>query len=205
VGTAPSSWRSGCSPDTQQPDGAPGCKPVRPRLQPGGAQAATLYKLGCNPTVPRWSSPALSVSILAHFDVVGLTEMLDESLLLLAERAGLQHLGYSTLAANNKPEHPAKAKALLKALLAQLGATLTDPFTPLPPAASGEYAAAYEGARDIASGAALSWGAAEWEAHRRREAQSEWGGAALGAIAALNEVSMVYVEQRMGGGKNKVS
>ena len=63
---------------------------------------------------PRWNSPALTVSILAHFDVVGLTEMLDESLLLLADKAGLQHLGYSTLAANNKPEHPAKAKALLK-------------------------------------------------------------------------------------------
>ena len=152
---------------------------------------------------PRWNSPALSVSILAHFDVVGLTEMLDESLLLLADRAGLQRLGYSTLAANNKPEHPAKAKQLLKALLAQVGATLSEPFTPLPPADSAEYAAAYEGARDIASGAALGWGAAEWEAHRRREAQSEWGGAALGAIAALNEVSMVYVEKRGGDGKNK--
>lgn len=147
----------------------------------------------------RWNPPALSVSILAQFDVVGLTEMLDESLLLLADKAGLQRLGYSTLAANNKPEHPAKAKALLKALLAQVGATLSEPFTPLPPADSAEYAAAYEGARDIASGAALGWGAAEWEAHRRREAQSEWGGAALGAIAALNQVSMVYVER----GKNK--
>ena len=84
------------------------------RLQPDGAQAATLYKLGCNPMAPRWNAPALTVSILAHFDVVGLTEMLDESLLLLADKAGLQHLGYSTLAANNKPEHPAKAKALLK-------------------------------------------------------------------------------------------
>ncbi len=66
---------------------------------------------------PRWNAPALTVSILAHFDVVGLTEMLDESLLLLADKAGLQHLGYSTLAANNKPEHPAKAKALLKVRL----------------------------------------------------------------------------------------
>ena len=115
VGTAPSSWRSGCNPHTQAATRRrPGCKPVRPRLQPDGAQAATLYKLGCNPTVPRWNAPALTVSILAHFDVVGLTEMLDESLLLLADKAGLQHLGYSTLAANNKPEHPAKAKALLK-------------------------------------------------------------------------------------------
>ena len=110
MGTAPSSWRSGCNPHTQ-------AATLTPRLQPDGAQAATLYKLGCNPMAPRWNAPALTVSILAHFDVVGLTEMLDESLLLLADKAGLQHLGYSTLAANNKPEHPAKAKALLKVRL----------------------------------------------------------------------------------------
>ena len=180
-----------------------GSRELAQRLQPHRTQAATLCDLGCNPMTPRWNSPALSVSILAHFDVVGLTELLDESLLLLADRAGLQRLGYSTLAANNKPEHPAKAKQLLKALLAQVGATLSEPFTPLPPVDSAEYAAAYEGARDIASGAALGWSAAEWEAHQRREAQSEWGGAALGAMAALNEVSMVYVEKRGGDGKNK--
>ena len=191
------------SPDRRTETGGSHPAELAQRLQPNGTRAATLYGLGCNPMAPRWNSPALSVSILAHFDVVGLTEMLDESLLLLADKAGLQRLGYSTLAANNKPDHPAKAKALLKALLAQVGATLSEPFTPLPPADSAEYAAAYEGARDIASGAALGWGAAEWEAHRRREAQSEWGGAALGAIAALNEVSMVYVEKRGGDGKNK--
>ena len=107
-----------------RPAGAAACNPVHSRLQPCAVQAATPWHPGCRRMCLRWNSPALSVSILAQFDVVGLTEMLDESLLLLADRAGLQHLGYSTLAVNNKPEHPVKAKVLLGELSSTQGLTL---------------------------------------------------------------------------------
>jgi len=122
---------------------------------------------------------------------VGLTERFDESLLLLADRAGLRHLGYSTLAANNKPQHPTKAKALLKALLTKLNTSLGEPFTPGATAGSAE-----KGARAMASGEALGWGATEWEAHLAREADSRWGEPALQAMADFNELSMAYVERR---------
>ena len=150
----------------------------------------------------KWNEPGTVVSVLEHFDVVGLTERFDESLLLLAERAGLSHRGYSKLAANNKPQHPAKAKALLKALLAQLGLSTSDPFL-LKSNPDGMTAATVAGGVEaVRSGDALgSWGRAEWEAHLQAEADAPWGDEVLQAMSALNEVSMAYVERR--GGREK--
>ena len=60
------------------------------------------------------SSP---LSVLKHFDVVGLTERFDESLLVLGHATGMRHLGYARLADNLKPDHPRLAKAVLSNLL----------------------------------------------------------------------------------------
>ena len=150
----------------------------------------------------KWNEPATVVSVLEHFDVVGLTERFDESLLLLAEKAGLSHRAYSKLAANNKPQHPAKAKALLKALLAQLDISLRDPFLLRTNPDAMSAAAAAGGVEAVRSGDAIgSWGRYEWDAHLRAEAAAPWGDEALQAMSALNEVSMTYVERR--GGREK--
>jgi len=62
-----------------------------------------------------------ALSALEHFDVVGLMEKFDESLVLLADAAGLQYYPYSKLAANNKPRHPKAAKLLHKSMLRDAG------------------------------------------------------------------------------------
>lgn len=37
------------------------------------------------------------------------------------QASGMRHLGYARLAANNKPKHPALAKEVLEAVLADAG------------------------------------------------------------------------------------
>jgi hypothetical protein len=69
--------------------------------------------------------PESAISVLDHFDVVGLTEHFDESLLALGTASGMRHLGYARLAANNKPEHPKLAKKILEAVLRDLGVPST--------------------------------------------------------------------------------
>ena len=64
---------------------------------------------------------ATVLSVLKHFDVVGLTERFDESLLLIGRRAGMRHLGYARLAENLKPEHPRAARRVLQTVLSDAG------------------------------------------------------------------------------------
>jgi len=67
------------------------------------------------------------LSALSHFDVVGLTELFDESLLLLARKAGLRHLGYAKLAENARSHLPTLAKHLSTQIFSALGGlTSTD-------------------------------------------------------------------------------
>ena len=65
--------------------------------------------------------PSTALSVLRHFDVVGLTERFDESLLLIGAASGMRNLGYARLADNLKPDHPRLAKAVLRHVLRDAG------------------------------------------------------------------------------------
>lgn len=61
------------------------------------------------------------LSALHHFDVVGLTELFDETLLLLGRKAGLRHLGYAKLAENAVGNMPRLAHAVTSQILSAAG------------------------------------------------------------------------------------
>ena len=114
------------------------------------------------------------LSTLAQFDVVGLTERFDESLLVMGKRAGLRHLGYARLAENLKPEHPKLAKRVLEAVLRDAGvsAGLNASFD-FESVGPGQYQ------RSGGSGGAAG--------------SSAWSRATLDAVGALDDASMRWV------------
>ena len=140
--------------------------------------------------------------VLDHFDVVGTTERFDESLLAIARAAGLRALGYARLAANNKPRHPALAKAALRAMLLDLGVTsLTLPVN-VTAASHGRFVS-NGGAASVGvgggvggngggsggrSGGGLGGGSGGADVSARA-----WSGDAIRAMSALNDESMQYV------------
>ena len=82
--------------------------------------------------------PAAVSELLREFDVVGVSERFEESLLLLGARAGLRHLAHFRMGDNNKPNFPRLTRALVQAILRDAAArlpngsvpALTDPFLP---------------------------------------------------------------------------
>jgi hypothetical protein len=69
------------------------------------------------------------LAALRHFDVVGLTELFDESLLLLARKAGLRHLGYAKLAENAREDIPRLVHAVASQIMAAAsGLASADPL-----------------------------------------------------------------------------
>uniref|UniRef100_A0A7S2GI19 Uncharacterized protein n=1 Tax=Haptolina brevifila TaxID=156173 RepID=A0A7S2GI19_9EUKA len=134
-------------------------------------------------------------SVLAHFDVVGLTERFDETLLMLANASGMRHLGYARLAANNKPDHPNAAKLLLDSVLADSGAnTLTTPLD-IATAPEGRF---LRGLEDGHSFLNSSSSRAIASAKAR-----EWSTVTTQAIGDLNRISLEYVLKRNAGSKSQ--
>ncbi len=137
----------------------------------------------------RMAIPPASVrSVLAHFDVVGLTERFDESLLALGAASGMRHLGYARLAANNKPKHPGLAKKVLEAVLQDLGIASLK----LPVAVDATRGGRFQ--RRRANNTAAS-AAADAEPDRA------WSAAAAGAIQELDQESLRYSLERSGIGR----
>ncbi|KAL3930375.1 MAG: hypothetical protein SGPRY_001563 [Prymnesium sp.] len=68
--------------------------------------------------------PATALAALEQYDVIGLMEQFDESLVLLADAAGFQHYPYIKLAANNKLKHPKLSKILLEVCTSKLCSSL---------------------------------------------------------------------------------
>ena len=120
--------------------------------------------------------PAAVSELLREFDVVGVSERFEESLLLLGARAGLRHLAHFRMGDNNKPNFPRLTRALVQAILRDAAArlpngsvpALTDPFLP-------EYSSPSSPAHEVT-----------------------WGTDATAAAEALNRWSMEFVERGKG-------
>lgn len=123
------------------------------------------------------------LSVLNHFDVVGLTERFDESLLMLGHVTGMRHLGYARLAANNKPRHPALAKTALERMLLDTGAPSLSVAVDVLDSGDGRFR---RGPRSWASAPNAS----------AYSAAQPWSRAAIDAMAALNDESLDYVLRR---------
>ena len=155
---------------------------------------------------------ATVLSVLKHFDVVGLTERFDESLLLIGRRAGMRHLGYARLAENLKPEHPRAARRVLQTVLSDAGVAkgLNGSFA-FDAAERGFFAPDEQmrsmGLADGAGGplgaaGAAGGSAAGSDAEKRRS----WSQSALDAMRELNAVSLNFVvskNARRRGGPEK--
>jgi hypothetical protein len=129
--------------------------------------------------------PLASVlSVLRHFDVVGLTERFDESLLLLGSRVGFRSLGYARLAENLKPDHPKAAKRVLHAMLSDAGVPrgLNSSFA-FSPAGSGMFAPVADAVEGGVGGGGGGGGGAK----------RPWSDATLSAMSALGAISMDFV------------
>ena len=140
-----------------------------------------------------------AASALAQFDVVGLTERFDESLLVLANATGIRHLGYAKLAANNKPKHPGLARDALSGVLADVGArSLTDPVD-VAVAAKGRFVRGREGDHDVF----FSYLNVSASKATSRGVPREWSSVTRQAMAALNGLSLQYVLERNALSKQK--
>ena len=96
----------------------------------------------------------------------------------------MRHLGYAKLAANNKPEHPGKAKSVLEAMLADIGArSLTAPMD-VALAPNGRFLRGRDGSTPSFLNASSS--AAVPSASGSRE----WSSVTTQAISDLNSLSL---------------
>ena len=124
--------------------------------------------------------PKTALSVLKHFDVVGLTERFDESLLAIGHAAGFRHLGYARLAENLKPQHPKLAKTILKSILANVGLESLNASVVEMDAAGSEALGSFK----------LRLAGGQYELR-------PWSKASLDSIKALDKLSLEFVLARI--------